>query len=89
MIILGKLMDDLDFCKDFITALMPCVCGILVCKDRVSSGTKYESPVILVTVSIFQWSLSFVSYMTDGLSLLAKGNDNQNHIFCLCGNRRN
>ena len=51
---MGKLMDGLDFCKDFLTTLLPCVCGTLVHKDRMSCGTKYESPVMLLTVSIFQ-----------------------------------
>ena len=51
---MGKLMDGLDFCKDFLTALIPCVCGILVYKDPMSSATKYESSVMLLTVSIFQ-----------------------------------
>ena len=82
-------MDGLDFCEDFLTALIPCVCGILGYKNRMSSVTKCESLVMLLTVSIFQWSQSFVSHMIDGLSLLAEGNDNQIHIFCLCDNRLN
>ena len=51
---MDKLMVGLDFCKDFLTALIPCVYGTLVHKDRMSSGTKYESPFMLLTVSIFQ-----------------------------------
>ena len=65
------------------------MCGILVYQDRMSSATKYESSVMLLTGSNFQLIQSFVSHMIDGLPLLAAGNDNQIHIFCLCGNRLN
>lgn len=37
------LIDALDFWKDFLTALIPSVCGILVYKDLTSSETKFES----------------------------------------------
>ena len=43
MILIGILIDDLDFCKDFFTTLIPSVCGILVYKDLTSSETKFES----------------------------------------------
>ena len=46
------LIGPLDFCKDFLTALIPSVCGILVCKKLTSSETKYESSDILLTFSI-------------------------------------
>ena len=50
---MDKLKDVLDFCKDFLTVPVPSVCGILVYKDRMSSETMYESPVTLLTFSIF------------------------------------
>ena len=52
MIIMDILIGPLDFCKDFLTALIPSVCGILVCKKLTSSETKYESSDILLTFSI-------------------------------------
>ena len=52
-IIMDKLMDDLDFCKDFLTAQIPSVCGILVYKDCTPSETIYESSVMLLTFFTF------------------------------------
>lgn len=50
---MDKLMDDLDFCKDFLTAQIPSVCGILVHKDCTPSETIYESSVMLLTFFTF------------------------------------
>ena len=46
------LIGGLDFCKDFLTASIPSVCGILVYKDHTSSETKYESSIMLLKFSI-------------------------------------
>ena len=52
-IIMDKLMDDLDFCKDFLTAQIPSVRGILVYKDCTPSETIHESSVMLLTFFTF------------------------------------
>ena len=50
---MDKLMDDLDFCKDLLTAQIPSVCGILVYKDCMPSETIYESSVMLLKFFTF------------------------------------
>ena len=60
---MDKLMDDLDFCKDFFTASIP-VCGILVYEDCTSSETIYGSSVMLLTFFIFL-TKSVVSFTYD------------------------
>ena len=47
------LIDGLGFCKGFLTVSIPSLCEILVYKGRTSSETKYESSVMLLTLSIF------------------------------------
>ena len=50
---MDKLMDDLDFCKDLLTAQIPSVCEILVYKDCMPSETIYESSVMLLKFFTF------------------------------------
>ena len=63
MILIGILIDDLEFCKDFFTTLIPSVCGILVYKDLTSSETKFESLVMLLTSSIFFNAVSLLFHI--------------------------
>ena len=70
------LRDDLDFCKNFLTASIPSVCVIVVYQDHTSNETTYESSVMLLTFSIFLMNLVVC------LVMLAVGNDQQILIFC-------
>ena len=67
MILMDILIDALDFWKDFLTALIPSVCGILVYKGHISSEIKYEPSVRLLTFSISL--MKSVVYFTNDLAV--------------------
>ena len=71
---MDMLIDSLDFCKDFLTALIPSVCGILVQRDCMSSETKYE---VMLT---FNFLMKSVVSLTYNLRLVTTGNDQVDNV---------
>lgn len=71
---MDMLIDSLDFCKDFLTALIPSVCGILVHRDCMSSETKYE---VMLT---FNFLMKSVVSLTYNLRLVTTGNDQVDNV---------
>ena len=69
---MDMLIDSLDFCKDFLTALIPSVCGISVHRDCMSSETKYE---VMLTFNFLMKSVVSLTYR-----LVTTGNDQLDNV---------